>query len=155
MTRFDKDKEIAGKEWLSGFLKHYPEISLRSPEARSLARASGFNCTQIETFFNLLTDIIDENNISAQNIYNVDETELIVVQKLFMVLAKKGKHQVDFVTRLKRGQTTTAICCMNALESYVLPAFIFPRVRMKAKLQDGAPSGSMFSCQVSKKVIDQ
>ena len=99
----------------------------------------------------MLTNIIDENNISAQNIYNVDETGLTVVQKLSKVLAKKGKHQAGSVTSLERGQTTTAICCMNALGSYVPPAFVFPRVRMKAELQDGAPPGSMLSCQVSKK----
>ena len=82
----------------------------------------------------MLTDVIDENNISAENIYNVDETGLTVVQKLSTVLAKKGKHQVDSATSLERGQTTTVICCMNALGSYVPPAFIFPRVRMKAEL---------------------
>ena len=79
----------------------------------------------------MLTDIIDENNTSIQNIYNADETELTVVRKLYKVKAKKGKHQVGSATSLERGQTTTAIRCMNASESCVPPAFIFPSVRMK------------------------
>ena len=66
VTRFDNEKEIAGKKWLPGFLKRHSEISLPLPVETSLARASGFNHTQIETFFNLLTEIIDENNISGQ-----------------------------------------------------------------------------------------
>ena len=85
VTRFSKEKETARKKWLSGYLKCHPEILFHSPEATSLARASGFNLTPIETFSNLLTDIIDENHISSQNIYNVDETGLTDVQKLSKV----------------------------------------------------------------------
>ena len=152
-TRFNAAKKLAGKEWLAGFLKRHPDISLRSPEATSLARASGFNRIQIETFFNLLTSLIEDNNISAHDIYNVDESGLTVVQKLSKVLAKKGKHQVGSVTSLERGQTATITCCMNAVGNYIPPGIIFPRCRMKVELQDGAPTGSMFSCQVSTRAI--
>ncbi|CAK8685782.1 unnamed protein product [Clavelina lepadiformis] len=43
----DSTKKIAGYKWVKGFLKRHPEISLRSPEATSLARALGFNKPQI------------------------------------------------------------------------------------------------------------
>ena len=42
-TRFNDDKQAAGKEWLHGFLQRNPAIALRIPEATSLARAAGFN----------------------------------------------------------------------------------------------------------------
>ncbi|XP_053685837.1 uncharacterized protein LOC128735375 [Sabethes cyaneus] len=40
---FDKKSELAGQDWLYGFRKRHPELSLRSPEATSAARAQGFN----------------------------------------------------------------------------------------------------------------
>ena len=78
-TRFNHDEKLAGKKWLRGFLKCHPETSLRLPEATSLTWASGFNRSQIDAFFNLLTKTAEENNISADHIYNMDESGINVV----------------------------------------------------------------------------
>ena len=84
-------------------MKRHPEISLHLPEATSLARASRFNKNQIDAFFNLLTKTIEENNISADHIYNVDESGISVVQKMTKILAKKGKRQIGSITSMERG----------------------------------------------------
>ena len=42
---------------------------------------------------------------------------------------------------MERGQTVTIICSNNAAGSFVPPGFIFPRVRMKPELTDGARPG--------------
>lgn len=50
--RFSSENKMAGLDWLRGFRKRNPTISLRVPEATSAARARGFNKVQVETFFN-------------------------------------------------------------------------------------------------------
>lgn len=48
---FDKKTELAGVDWLHGFRKRHPELSLRTPEATSAARAQGFNEVAVNGFF--------------------------------------------------------------------------------------------------------
>ena len=45
---FSKTKEIAGKDWLSGFRARHPQLSLRKPEATS---AAAFNKVNVGKFF--------------------------------------------------------------------------------------------------------
>ena len=40
---FNRVSKMAGKTWYRKFMLQHPEISLRQPEATSVARASGFN----------------------------------------------------------------------------------------------------------------
>ncbi|CAG9133763.1 unnamed protein product [Plutella xylostella] len=40
---FNKDTKITGMEWLYGFLRRHPELSLRLPKPTCFARTMGFN----------------------------------------------------------------------------------------------------------------
>lgn len=43
--------ETAGKDWLTGFLKRNPRLSIRKPEATSQARAAGLNKVVMNRFY--------------------------------------------------------------------------------------------------------
>lgn len=147
---FNKELGLAGEDWLSGFRKRHPELTLRKPEATSTARAQGFNKPNVEKFFNLLKSVLERHNFPAHRIFNVDETGITTVQtKSSKVLAQKGRRQVGSITSAERGQLSTAVICMSAGGSYVPPMLIFPRQRMKQELTDGAPSGTIFACNKS------
>jgi len=136
---FCKD-DLAGVDWLYGFMKRHSDLSLRQPEA---ARASGFNPVAVGKFFALLIEVVDKNKLTASQIFNVDETGITCVPKSHSkVIACRGRRQVGTITSAERGQTITAEICMGADGSYMPPMLIFPRVRNKQELIDGGPPGA-------------
>lgn len=147
--RFNQKKKQAGDKWYYSFLKRHPEISLRQPEATSIARARGFNKEKVMSFFDILEKIVDEYQFDATRIYNMDETGLSTVQKPKRVLAKKGKHQVGSITSGERGTNTTCICCVSAAGHYIPPMLIFKRLRFKEELARGGPPGALYTCSES------
>ena len=119
---FNRIAKMAGKTWYRKFMLRHPEISLRQPEATSVARASGFNNEAVGRYFTLLEKIIDEHKLTAMRIYNMDESGISVVQKSCQkVIGLKGKHQIGSISSAERGINTTVVCCNNAAGQYVPP----------------------------------
>lgn len=144
--RFNKEKKIAGKKWFYRFMKDHPALSLRVPEATSMARSKGFNRERVNEFFDKYEAILDEHKFTADQIYNMDETALSTVHKPSKVVAQKGKHQVGAITSGERGLTTTGVCAMNAAGEFIPPMLIFKRSRMNDTLKKGAPPNTAFGC---------
>jgi hypothetical protein len=76
---FNKEKQLAGIDWVSGFRVRHPQIVLRTAEHISLARVSGFNKNEVRKFFNLLEDCQINHRYLPSQIYNVDETGVSTV----------------------------------------------------------------------------
>jgi hypothetical protein len=53
---------MAGSNWVNGFLKRHPTLSVRVPERTSPAKARGFNRVVVGDFFILLKSLLDKYN---------------------------------------------------------------------------------------------
>ena len=145
---FNAELKSAGKTWYKKIMKrHEDKLRLRQPEATSIGRASGFNRQAVADYFDLLEGVIDKNKLTPLQIYNMDESGISVVQKLCQkIIGLKGKHQIGVVSSAERGINTTVVCCFNAAGMYVPPIIIFKRKRLPPELKDGAPCGSIVTC---------
>ena len=133
---------MAGKRWLSCFIERHPEISIRSPEPTSLARAKGFNKSSVLKFYDILDSL---PQFPPCRIFNVDETGVTTTGKVpSKILARKGKKQVGILSSAERGELSTVVACMSAGGNYIPPFMILPRARQNLELTDGASPGTKF-----------
>ncbi|KAJ8942271.1 hypothetical protein NQ314_010104 [Rhamnusium bicolor] len=138
---------LAGKDWLYGFLKRNPKISLTQPEGTSLNRIAAFNADETKRFYSNLKNVIEKFKFQANRIFNMDETGLTTVQKKCpKVYGPKGVKKVGAAISAERGRTITAVFCMSASGYYIPPMLIYPRKRMAPTLQKNGPIGASYMC---------
>ena len=136
-----KENGQAGVDWLTSFIKRHPRLSLRVPEATSLARACSFNPTNVGQYFISLGEVLDRYKFQAADIWNCDETGITTVQKPRSIIAEKGTKQVGAITSTERGQLITLCAAVCAIGTFVPPMLIFPRKYFKEHFIRDGPIG--------------
>ena len=138
-----EENKIAGDSWLRMFRLRHPELSLRKPEATSLARSTAFNRNTVGSFFTNYKSVLNRGNFQQQHVWNADESGCSTVHVPPKILAARGAKQVGSMTSGERGENVTIICAVNALGNSIPPLFVFPRVHLKQHMLKGAPPGSI------------
>lgn len=115
------------KDWWQGF-KSRQKLSIRRPEATSMSRATAFNKSVVNKFYDSLAKVQDKYNFEAKDIYNTDEVGCTTVQVPANVVAAMGKKQVGFISSAEREELVTVVYTINASGNALPPLLIFPRV---------------------------
>lgn len=141
--KFNKDTQLAGYDWLTSFLERNPCLSVRKCEGLSLARAQGMNREDVKKYFDILQQIMTENNLlaSPKNIWNMDESGFPINNPLGKVLAQKGARVVQNITSAEKGEHVTIVGCCNAEGHFLPPVLILKGVYKKEEWSEGLPPG--------------
>ena len=133
-------EEMAGLDWFKSLMRQNSELSTRSPENTSQARAAGFNAPVVKQFFENLKSLYVRYQCGPTRIWNCDETGLPTVVQAPRVVAKKGTKQVQQTVSAERGENVTMLCFVSASGQTIPPVYVFPRVKTPDKMfQDGPP----------------
>ncbi|KAJ4430341.1 hypothetical protein ANN_22557 [Periplaneta americana] len=83
---FNRVTKLAGPDWVYGFLKRNPEISLRKPEATSLNRISAFNETEVA--YNCSSQTL---KISCKNVHFLHQEYITWMKQGFQLCTSREK----------------------------------------------------------------
>lgn len=137
------EHKMAGIDWYRSFMKRNPTLSIRKPEATSIARNSSFNAVNVGAFYDNLQSVLEKYKLGPEAIWNIDETGVTTVHRPSKVIAEKGTKQVGQTTSQERGTLVTVCNGINAIGNYIPPFMIFPRVKVREFMYIGAPPGSV------------
>ena len=101
----------AGSDWLSGFMKRHPNLTLRTPESASLSRATSFNRRNVNAFYDKYESVLQSDGFTSDKIWNVDENVCTTVQQPRKIIAATGVKQVGDVVSAERPTCYTLLCC--------------------------------------------
>lgn len=137
------ENKMSGKEWMYGFRRRNPELSLRKPENTSAARSFAFNKTSVTEFYTNLKTVLKRHPLTADRIFNFDESGVSTVLATPKVLAPRCQKQVGQIVSAERGELVTFGGIISACGNTIPPLFVFPRVHYKDNFLEGAPEGSL------------
>ena len=139
----------AGRKWFEAFRFRHPNLTLRTSEALSYARAKSVDPKTIEDFFAKLGAIYARLNLFCRpmQVFNVDESGVNVTLHKGKVIAEVKRKGVHRVVAAEKGKNHTVIACGSASGFVLPPMIIFHRVCISEGLKANASPGSYLAAQ--------
>ena len=106
---FNRRTGEAGKDWCHDVTaRHSDDITLRTPEPTSAARARAFNQGAVNAYFDLLEMVHVAKRFTPDRVYNVDDTGITIVpNRPSKIIASRGKKQVGSMSSAERAPFVT------------------------------------------------
>lgn len=120
------ERKQAGSEWQIKFLEKHKNIHIRKAVA-SLPTANSFNRTDVDKFFDILSNAMESYNFEAHNVWSMDEIGITSVKCQSRVITRNRFKLVSGNVYAEGDNLVTLAVATSASGNSIPPFFIFPR----------------------------
>lgn len=127
----DRPQKPPGKNWAKALEKRHPELKAKRVKALDWDRHEKNIYPRIGNLFELIGNVLDGPDILSENVYNMDETG-VMLSKLGSVKVLVATDDVrDYRGARVKRKMVTAVECISADGRYVKLIIIWPASRAK------------------------
>jgi hypothetical protein len=138
-----------GMDWMKLFERRHPDISKRQPEILTLARAKNMTPEVVNHFFNTYEKVVSDNSLTAERIFNCDETGLNTDMRSKKVFVVKGKKDV-YLKSATGGKTSYSVLVCGSASGKILPPFVvYKGKHVYGQWTQGGPPKAGYACSPS------
>jgi len=124
----DRGRQSLTKEWRHKFLKRHPDLVFRKATRPNTARRTTTH-DAVNEFYENLVKLVEEHNITAETLWNTDETGMFMHPGSGRVLARRGFPDIHKDTHGGKHDMATFICMTSAAGKFESPIIIFKGVK--------------------------
>ena len=145
---------IPGIDWLLSFEKRHPDLAKRKPQLLAQNRANNATPETINLFFDMYEKVVKENNLTADQIWNCNETGLntdMTAKKVFIPKGKKDSH----LKSPTAGKTSYSVLACGSASGRILPPFtVYKGKNLYAQWTKNGPPNAGYGCSESRWIHD-
>lgn len=135
-----------GKNWARALEKRHPELRARRVRALDWNRHETYTYEKICQWFNTIRDVMERQDVLAENVYNMDETGVMLsLLGCIKVLVGKDDRRDYRGAHVKR-ETVTAIECISADGRSLAPMIIWPATTHRSNWTTFPTPGWHYAC---------
>ena len=138
-------EHVGTATWWRGFKNRHPDITTKRPKGLEQWRAKQGEPSVINDFFDLLEKAVEDKNITASTIWNVDEKPFVLDPVSRRVVANKSAYPQQQYRRTHDHLTVNV--CVNAAGQMLLPQIIFSRKQLWQDLIQDGPADALYCTQ--------
>ena len=143
-----------GIDWITAFEKRHPEISLRSPETLTVARAKSLTPETVNIFFDKYEDLLSQHSDTGlpnepERIFNCDETGLTTSAVDKKIYTRRGKKDA-YLLQANCGKSSYSVLVCGSAAGQLLPPFtVYKGKNLYQTWVKGGPEGAAYSASPS------
>jgi hypothetical protein len=145
----DRPAREPNKNWTKAFERRHPELQTRRAKALNWKRHDKNIYPKVEDWFEVIGKVLGDKAILAENVYNMDETG-VMLSMLGSVNVLVGKdHHHDYRGARVERTMVTAIECISADGRYLDPMVIWPAATHRSNWTTYPTPGWHYACSKS------